>query len=74
MKNAKFLKFVNEAFKHCKAIAADNEGESIIDLTFAKDHKKDKAMIINGKPSDFKDAIANHRNWDRMKVAEGVAV
>ena len=74
MKNAKFTKFINEAFKHCKAIAADNEGENIIENTFAKDHKKDKAMIINGKASDFKGAIANHRNWDRMKVAEGVAV
>src|SRR5690606_12141845 len=27
-KNSKFIKFVNEAFKHCKAIAVDDEGEA----------------------------------------------
>ncbi len=74
MKEAKFTKFLNEVFKHCKAIAADNEGENLIDKTFIKDHKDDKAIFINAKAAEFKTAIANHRNWDRMKVAEDVAV
>ncbi|WP_417591572.1 catalase [Owenweeksia hongkongensis] len=74
IKEAKFSKFLNEAFKHCKAIAADNEAQNLIDNTFIKDHKDDKAIFIDGKASDFKTAIANHRNWDRMEVAKKVAV
>lgn len=71
-KEAKFTKFVNEAFKHCKAIAADDEGELFIDTTFVSNHKDDAAILINSKPKDFVDAIAKHRNWDRMNVAEKV--
>lgn len=73
-KEAKFSKFINEAFKHCKAIAADNEGENLIDTTAIKDYKDDKAVFINGKATDFRDAIANHRYWDRMEVANSIAV
>ena len=70
MKHAKFIKFINEAIKHCKAIAVENEGEKLLDKSFGKDFKEDKAIILNGKPKDFIDAIAKHRNWDRMdKVA-----
>jgi len=72
LKESKYKKFVNEAFKHCKAIAADNEGENLIDATFVADHKDDKAVIINGKAKDFVKAISKHRNWDRMEIAEKV--
>ncbi|WP_178988698.1 catalase [Winogradskyella schleiferi] len=68
----KYKVFVNETFKYCKAIAVDNEGEHLIDETFVKDYKDDKAIIINGKPKEFIDAIAKHRNWDRMEVASKV--
>src|SRR5690606_41950942 len=36
LKKAKFQKFINEALKHCKAIAADKEGEKLLDKTFAR--------------------------------------
>ncbi|KYG74884.1 catalase [Roseivirga ehrenbergii] len=74
LKVAKFTKFVNEAFKYCKAVAADNEGEELIDNSAVADHKSDKAVFVNAKPDDFKKAIAQHRNWERMKVAETIAV
>ncbi len=74
MKTAKFTKFLNEAFKHCKAIAADNEGELLIDKTVVEAFKDDKAIIINGSADKFRNAIAQHRNWERMKIAEEVAV
>jgi len=68
----KYKKFLNEAFKHCKAIAVDHEGESLLDETFIANHKDDKAIFINDKPQAFMDAIAKHRNWDRMEIAAKV--
>jgi len=69
---SKYLKFINEAFKHCKAIAVDNEGENLINETFVVDYKDDKAVLINKKVKDFVTVIAKHRNWDRMEVADKV--
>ncbi|WP_339922069.1 catalase [uncultured Cyclobacterium sp.] len=74
LKTAKFKKFINEALKHCKAIAADKEGEKFLDETYVKDFKDDKAILINAKANAFIKAIAKHRNWDRMKKGEGVPV
>jgi catalase len=73
-KEAKFTKFVNEAFKHCKAIAVDGAGEEFLKTTFAGQHTDDKAVFINGEPNAFKKAIQNHRNWDRRAIAEQVPV
>lgn len=70
----KYYKFINESFKHCKAIAADNAGEDLIDKTFVADYKDDNAIVINSKPKVFIDVIAKHRNWDRMEVATKVPV
>ncbi|MGB5944236.1 MAG: catalase [Leeuwenhoekiella sp.] len=72
MKKSKFTKFVNEAFKHCKAIAADKEGEDFLKMTFVADHLDDKAVLVNTKPKAFIYAISQHRNWDRMPAAEMV--
>lgn len=71
MEEAKYLKFINEAFKHCKAIAVDGEGEQLLDETYVSVHKDDdEAVFINAKTKDFRDAIAKHRNWDRSEVAK----
>ena len=71
LKDGKFLKFVNEALKHCKAIAADSDAEDFVNETYVSEFKDDKAIFINGKPQDFIDAIAHHRNWDRSdKIAK----
>lgn len=73
MKKAKYKKFVNEAFKHCKAIAVDGEGVKLLDATHVGDHKDDdKAVFVDAKPKDFIKAVAIHRNYDRMEVAEKV--
>ena len=68
----KFKKFINEMFKHCKAIAANKEAESLIDTTFVEGFKDDKAVLINKNPKAFIDAISKHRNWDRMEIAAKV--
>jgi catalase len=65
-KQSKYLKFINEAFEHCKAIAADDEGKDLLTATMVSDFKKDVAVLINKSPQDFVNAIAKHRNWDRL--------
>lgn len=70
----KYIKFINEAIKHCKAIAADHEGEEMLNQTFAPAFKDDKAILINAAAQDFVDAIAKHRNWDRMYLAADLPV
>ena len=71
---SKVLKFINETFKHCKAIAVTNEGEDLLDQTYVAKHKEDKAVLINKDVKEFIQAIANHRNWSRSKVASTVPV
>ncbi len=74
MTAAKFIKFINEAFKHCKAIAVSNEGEDLLNETYAGGHKKDKAILINKQPSFFCKAIEKHRNWERSDVSKTIPV
>jgi len=58
--------FVDEAYKHCKAIAATGEGVDFVKDTFAGKAKDDKAVILGDAPAnDFIKAIAQHRNWAR---------
>jgi len=74
MENSKFVKFVNEAFKHCKAIAADGEGEEFLKLIYVGKISDDKAILINQPAESFKIAIQNHRNWDRREIAKKIPV
>ncbi|MFO7719469.1 MAG: catalase [Gillisia sp.] len=71
---AKVKKFINEALKHCKAIAADSEGEDLLDVTYALDFKDDEAICINKNASVFVNAIAQHRNWKREEAAKAIPV
>ena len=73
-KESKFIKFINEAFKHCKAIAVDEEGENLIDSSIVSNFKQDVAVLINKESIDFINAIAKHRNWDRMEVTKNIPV
>lgn len=64
--------FINEAFKHCKAIAADGEGVEILKTALAADNihiteKAQNGILINGNASVFIKAIAQHRFWQREK-------
>lgn len=74
LNNAKFIKFINETFKYCKAIAVDEEGEKVLDASFAKDYKEDEAVHINDKPANFVKSIAKHRNWNRRELTDKVPV
>jgi len=65
------IEFVNEAFRHCKAIAGSGAGVNFLkEETYVRKAKDDKAIILseNGAPDSaqsFIDAIAAHRNWER---------
>ena len=74
------IHFLNEAFKHCKAIAADADAMQVLEATyFAKKipSKMDRdtvlaeGIVISDNPEElsalFIEAIAQHRFWEREK-------
>lgn len=71
------IHFINEAYKHCKAIAADDAGVQVVYVTAAgikmhNDGKAGKEAVANGvvldrNPKEFINAIAKHRFWEREK-------
>lgn len=73
------IHFLNEAFRHCKPIAADAAARQVIDSTYfskkiSQDQSQKNALkegVFIGKTSEIADAfvkmIAMHRFWDREK-------
>ncbi|UAY53086.1 catalase [Ferruginibacter albus] len=68
------IHFLNEAYKHCKAISFDKEAKQVIDETcFSKMAELEQDLgIINGESikdlaDKFITAIAQHRFWGREK-------
>jgi catalase len=74
------IHFLNEAYKHCKAIAADVSAMPLLQETYfykklPEDHSKETALKegiiihddINELAKRFVAAIAQHRFWDREK-------
>ena len=72
--------FLNEAFKHCKAIAADQQAMQVIEATyfskklptdFSDESVLKEGIIIGDNPGklakQFISAIAQHRFWEREK-------
>ena len=74
------IHFVNEAYKHCKAIAATGAGVDLLNASYIKTGKADSnkgnasedgGVVIGsdaqaGKvATEFIKAIAQHRNWSR---------
>jgi catalase len=71
------IHFLNEAYRHCKAIAADEAALQVLKATYfskkASGGKKDadEGLIVLSDPADLAAAliraIAQHRFWDREK-------
>jgi len=64
------IHFITEAFKHCKAIAAEAEGTDMLKIARIPFNEKGEApagVIADQQPAAFIDAIANHRFWQREK-------
>lgn len=82
--NPNAVRFVNEAFRHCKAIAGDGQGAGMVRAAIEKlTHQKpeaelapDAGLVLNeaGNARDnsfhkrFVKAIANHRFWEREQA------
>jgi catalase len=69
---ANAIHFLNESFKHCKAIAADSDAMPVIEATyFSNKIKGDKGIIIGDNPLGLAKAfiveVAKHRVWEREK-------
>jgi catalase len=73
------LHFLNEAYKHCKAICFDTGAEKLMEKTYFGGSTKEKKFaddpgIITGDgkllASKFIKAIAGHRVWEREKSRE----
>lgn len=63
------IHFLNEAYKHCKAIAADDDASPVIKATYIDETE---AGVLTNKDvkklsEDFINAIAGHRFWQREK-------
>ena len=74
LKTGKYGKFVSEAFKHCKAIAVLGAGEDLLKNNHVQNYKEDKAVFVDAKPQEFIEAIAQHRNWERMDKVGSIPV
>jgi catalase len=65
------IHFVNEAYKHCKAIATGADGVAFLKETFVKEielknlNMEEAGVITNGNADKFIRCIANHRFWNR---------
>ena len=69
--------FVNEAYKHCKAIAANGAGAKLIEISAAgvklksegksSEKSSEAGILINSNPKEFIKAISQHRFWEREK-------
>lgn len=77
--NPDAIDFLNEGFKHCKAIAADSEARPVLDATYFLSNAPefdggsplDAGLIIEGDAKSLADkfikAIGRHRFWEREK-------
>src|SRR5688572_21254807 len=77
---ANAVHFLNEAYKHCKAIAVDESAQDILEATYfankvransAQENAVSEGIIVHSQPkllaSQFINAIAMHRFWEREK-------
>lgn len=71
--HADAIHFLNEAFRHCKAIAAQSDAVQVLEKTYFSDKIPDlteeDGLIIDGDSSELRQrfiaAIKKHRFWER---------
>lgn len=70
------LEFIDEAYRHCKAIALDGDALELLRATYSGRNIASKAsekefaqlgVVVNKAPKEFVKAIAQHRFWIREK-------
>ncbi len=63
-----YFHFINEGYRHCKALAFAKGAEGLIKNTFIKAEEKDPGVIlesVNDLAGDFIKAMKGHRVWER---------
>ena len=78
--DADAIHFLNQAFKHCKAIAADTSAMQVLEATYfykklpqdqSEESRRMEGLVINKNPGvlvkQFIEAIEQHRFWEREK-------
>ena len=79
MNEADAIYFVDQAYKHCKAIAVDVDAENFIAKTtvgsLLKENKELPGFVYGGGknnslPASFIKAIAQHRFWERETMTK----
>lgn len=67
------IHFINEAYKHCKAIGTEAAGKELLKLTYAskKESKNELPGVIEDKSvKEFIKAVAQHRFWERENMGK----
>ncbi|MCA6067764.1 catalase [Chryseobacterium sp. RG1] len=65
--NPDYLQFINEGYRHCKALAFAKDAEGLAKKSFVE---KDKGVIFESKDNlvqDFISVMKGHRVWEREK-------
>ncbi|GAB2789418.1 catalase HPII [Rhabdobacter roseus] len=69
----KAIHFLNEAYLHCKPIAASEEGKKLLLATYftkkvsGESTPVDAGLLLEQNPESFIKAMAQHRFWEREK-------
>ncbi|TXF79009.1 catalase [Chryseobacterium sp.] len=59
------IHFISEAYKHCKPIAADENGVELLTKSIPQLAVPEDGIVIDGEVQEFAGAIMLHRFWDR---------
>ncbi|PQJ09898.1 catalase HPII [Flavipsychrobacter stenotrophus] len=61
------IHFINQAYRHCKAIGADKDGGLLLDATYVGtgQDEAEGGIIIDGNIHHFVNAVSMHRSWER---------
>jgi len=59
------IRFLDEAYKHCKYIAINGAGEKLWEKTYASRNVDPKGVLFDQDVSAFIKAVAQHRIWER---------
>lgn len=59
------IRFLDEAYKHCKYIAINGQGEKLWGKTYASRNDDPKGVLFDQDVTAFIKAVAKHRIWER---------
>ncbi|WP_270087668.1 catalase [Sphingobacterium sp. SYP-B4668] len=66
-----YFHFINEGYRHCKALAFAKGAEKLVEQSYIAKHEKDEGVVFESQDqltADFVTAMKGHRIWDREKA------